>query len=211
MTMSDTIRGTCGHNWLDFGGYPMDALDDDEFRAVEAQVDACDICLAELMDMIRVISLLDEAFAAERQQRTCRNWWPPRRPGERRWFEQLKADQQLIDQARGAATPGPPRVGRSGRARTAPGAATAGRRARGRRTPQRPRPGGRGGSQRGVRPTGARAGCWARSGDKSRRADRHRTERSKDQYWPRLGILVVKRPACSARRQGPMPRYVESI
>jgi hypothetical protein len=85
MTMSETteIRGTCGHNWLDFAGYAVGALgDDDEFGAVDAQADACNICLAELMDVIRVVSLLDEAFAAERQrQRTCRNWWPPRRRG----------------------------------------------------------------------------------------------------------------------------------
>jgi hypothetical protein len=82
MTMSETteIRGTCGHNWLDFAGYAVGALgDDDEFRAVDALADACDICLAELMDVIRVIALLDERFAAKRQQRVCRNWWPSRR------------------------------------------------------------------------------------------------------------------------------------
>jgi hypothetical protein len=79
MTMSDTIRGTCGHNWLDFGGYAMGALDnEDELRAVDAQVDACSIRLGELMDVIRVIALLDERFAAKRQQRVCRNSWPPR-------------------------------------------------------------------------------------------------------------------------------------
>ena len=47
--MSDTeIWGPCGHNWLDFACYAAGALDDDEFRAVDALADACGICLAEL-------------------------------------------------------------------------------------------------------------------------------------------------------------------
>jgi len=62
-----------------FAGYAVGALDDDdEFRAVVALAGACGICWAELMDVIRVIALLDEGFAAKREQRACRNSWPPR-------------------------------------------------------------------------------------------------------------------------------------
>jgi hypothetical protein len=78
--MSETeIWGPCGHNWVDFACYAVGALDDEiEARAVEALADACGICWAELMDVIRVIALLDEGFAAKRQERACRNSWPPR-------------------------------------------------------------------------------------------------------------------------------------
>jgi len=78
--MSDVeIWGPCGHNWLDFAGYAVGALDDDDgFRAVVALADACGICWTELMDVIRVIALLDEGFAAKREQRACQNSWPPR-------------------------------------------------------------------------------------------------------------------------------------
>jgi hypothetical protein len=52
--------------------------DDDEFRAVDALADACGICWAELLDVIRVIALLDEGLGAKPRQRACWNAWPPR-------------------------------------------------------------------------------------------------------------------------------------
>ena len=48
--------------------------------AVEAQVDAWDKCLSELMDMARVIPLLDEAFAVQRQRQPA----PPRNNAARK-------------------------------------------------------------------------------------------------------------------------------
>ena len=57
----------------------MGALDDDdEFRGVDALADACGICWAELLDMIRVIALFDEGLGAKPRQRACWNAWPPR-------------------------------------------------------------------------------------------------------------------------------------
>ena len=78
--MSDTeIGGPCGHNWLDFACYAVGALDDEiEARAVDALADACGSCWAELTDVMRVVALLHEGFAAKRQQRACWNSWPPR-------------------------------------------------------------------------------------------------------------------------------------
>jgi hypothetical protein len=64
--MSDTIQGTCGHDWIDFGCFARGELDDDQFWAVDAQVDACDPCLAELREIVRVSLLLDVASAVLR-------------------------------------------------------------------------------------------------------------------------------------------------
>jgi anti-sigma factor RsiW len=70
MAMSETteVRGACCHNWIDLGAWVTADLDESEERAVEAQFASCDTCFAELMDMITLIALLDEAFAAQRQR-----------------------------------------------------------------------------------------------------------------------------------------------
>jgi hypothetical protein len=54
------IWGPCGHNWLDFACYAGALDDDEEIRAVEAQVGTCEICLDELMEAIKFSALLYE-------------------------------------------------------------------------------------------------------------------------------------------------------
>lgn len=75
MNGTTTVRGSCGHDWVDFPSYARDGLHAVERRTVEAKISTCDTCLAGLGDTITISALIYKLMDGSRlqEQGTRRN------------------------------------------------------------------------------------------------------------------------------------------